>query len=427
MTQRTLTSTSEHHLRNALMFLPMPIGITNTAGEILLLNEAFSAAFGYESNALACVDAWMALAYPDPQYRAKVARTWSVDIARAEKTGHPTPRREYLITNNRGELRRVMITSRKVENLFFTTFEDVTQRKLAEEELAQYRTRLEHLVAERTQELASKNQALESALQQLHLAQDQLIQESKLSSLGALVAGIAHELNTPIGNARTTSTTLLDLSKDFGHRLNNSGGIRKSELNDFVSHIFDGAELLERNMVRASDLIQSFKQVAVDRTSSQRRRFSLQKVADEVIITLQPTLKLTPYSVRTEIESEIEIDGYPGPLGQVLVNLIENALKHGLEGRQRGSILISGHLTGDAVELVVTDDGCGIPPENLSRIFDPFFTTRLGQGGSGLGLNIVFNIISGLLGGTITVDSKLGQGSRFKITMPLQAPVKITN
>lgn len=419
---QTTPSSSEQHLRNALMFMPTPIGVTNSAGEIILFNEAFSATFGYTVDDMIDADGWFRLAYPDPDYRAGSLVSWNADVAAAARAGIPTPPREYRIHTKNGEYKDVLISTRLVEDLFVSTFEDITLSKRNEAELAQYRTHLEQLVASRTQELARKNGELETALQQLQQAQDQLVQESKLSSLGALVAGIAHELNTPIGTARMASTTLAELSLNFGQKLASPTGIRKSELNDYLGQVGESVELIERNIVRAANLIQSFKQVAVDRTSSQRRRFNLQQVADEVVLTLQPMLKPTPYQLETRIDPAIHIDGYPGPLGQVLVNLIENALKHGLEGRPHGHIRIAAQMQGKAVLLTVSDDGCGILAEHLPRVFDPFFTTRLGQGGSGLGLNIVFNIVNGLLGGNISADSPPGEGARFSLTLPLQAP-----
>lgn len=301
---------------------------------------------------------------------------------------------------------------------------DITSLKHAEQELALHRDRLELLVRERTQELTDKNRVLEQALAQLKLAQEELIQASKLSSLGELVAGVAHELNTPIGNARTVATTLCDQSGEFGRRVDSPSGIRKSEFQEFMHQVVYGTQLLESNLLRAANLIQSFKQVAVDRASSQRRPFGLRAVTEEVVATLRPRLKRDPVGIAIDIAPEIELDSYPGPYGQVLVNLIENALLHGLHDRAQGTIRIGAERRDDGVEIVVADDGWGIAAEHLPRIFDPFFTTRLGQGGSGLGLPIVYNIVTGLLGGKITVDSSPGQGARFRIAIPLTAPAQ---
>lgn len=231
---------TERNLRNALMFMPVPIGVTNQAGDILLFNEAFSAVFGYGLDDLTSVDVWFSLAYPDPVYRAEVLATWSADVAASLVSGLPTPRREYRVTARSGDVRRVVITMRPIEDLVVTTFEDITQRLRDEEELAQYRVHLEQLVDARTRELAEKNRALEAALQQLQAAQAQLVQESKLSSLGQLVAGIAHELNTPIGNARTLSSTLVNLGQAFVHRLDEAEGLRKSDLKAFVGQVAAG-------------------------------------------------------------------------------------------------------------------------------------------------------------------------------------------
>jgi signal transduction histidine kinase len=232
---------------------------------------------------------------------------------------------------------------------------------------------------------------------------------------------VAHELNTPIGNARTVASALCDQSQEFGEKVA-AVGIRKSELADFLQRVDDGTRLLDSNLARATSLIQSFKQVAVDRASSQRRRFDLRGVTEEVIATLHPALMMTPYVVDLTLEPEIRVDGYPGPYGQVIVSLIENALIHGLHDRTQGTIRVSGRQVGELAVIEVSDNGWGIAAENLPHVFDPFFTTRLGRGGSGLGLNIAFNIVTGLLGGKITVDSAPGAGACFSIAMPLHAP-----
>ena len=303
--------------------------------------------------------------------------------------------------------------------------EDISERKRNEGELTRYRDRLESLVKERTQEIEEKNYQLQLTLLQLQSTQDSLIEASRLASLGGIVAGIAHELNTPIGNARMISTTLNEQSAAFLLRLG-SGVIRRSEFADFLHQMADGTQLLDKNLLRAVNLIDSFKQVAVDRTSSNRRLFNLLNVTEEVLATLSPALKKAPYRVDIDIEPDIVLDSYPGPLGQVIANLIENALIHGLAGRSEGIIRIEGRNTESGAVLMVADDGHGIAEANLVRVFDPFFTTRLGQGGSGLGLSIVHNIVTGLLGGRVTVENIQGGGAQFKVLIPFIAPVNLT-
>jgi PAS domain S-box-containing protein len=298
---------------------------------------------------------------------------------------------------------------------------DVTERIRHEEELSRYHEQLTTLVHERTQELQAKNLALQQTLSQLKATQNNLIEASKLASLGELVAGVSHELNTPIGNARAISTTIYGQSRDFLKRFE-SGDIRRSELDGFLRQVNEGCLLLDRNLTRASELIQSFKQVAVDRAGSQRRLFDLRKVTEEIIATLLPTLSKTPYRLDIDIPSGIQLDSFPGAFGQVIVNLIENALTHGLAEKTSGTIHVQGSEVSNDIELIVADDGCGIPEANLARVFDPFFTTRFGSGGSGLGLNIVYSIVNGLLGGAISVSSAAGQGATFNIKIPRCAP-----
>jgi len=190
-----------------------------------------------------------------------------------------------------------------------------------------------------------------------------------------------------------------------------------------VDRVERGSEIAVRNLQRANELIASFKQVAVDQTSAQRRPFILSEVVDEILVTLQPTLKRTPYRVRSEISAGLAMDSYPGPLGQVLTNLLTNALVHGFSGRDTGMIEIIGEPCGEEqVSLTVCDDGVGIAPELIERVFDPFVTTRLGRGGTGLGLHIVWNTVNVVLGGTISVDSVPGEGACFRIILPVVAP-----
>jgi PAS domain S-box-containing protein len=328
-------------------------------------------------------------------------------------------RKDGSIRNVQVQVRTIVVDGHPVAH---TTIRDITEEKRNLAELAAYRQHLEALVEQRTADLECKNVELTTALAQLRSAQEQLVNSEKLSSLGALVAGIAHELNTPIGNARTVASTIREQAKEFLHEVEHQH-LTRTMLNDFVKHLGEGTEMLDRNLVRAADLIHSFKQVAVDRTSEQRRTFDLAQVIDEVVLTLRPSFRKAEFHLETDIAAGIEIDGYPGPLGQVVVNLVENALIHGLAGRKNGRVRIVGSRAGEGlVCIIIEDNGQGIPAEHLKRIFDPFFTTRLGEGGSGLGLNIVHNIVTGVMGGRVEVASDAGRGTRFEIRIPAKAP-----
>lgn len=276
---------------------------------------------------------------------------------------------------------------------------------------------LESRVEQRTLELSS-------SLEQLKQTQAELLQAEKLASLGALVAGVAHELNTPIGNALTTATALEHASKEFQAAVV-KGELRKSTMLSFVDNAVPMSELISRSCRRAATLISSFKQIAVDQTSEQRRQFDLRTLVEDHIAALRPSLMQAPWLIEIHIAAGITFDSYPGPLGQVINNLVQNAIKHGFEGRAQGTLTISAERQADAAEIRVTDDGNGMPAEVLARIFEPFFTRKLGQGGSGLGLSIARNIVTGVLGGSLNASAQPGLGSQFCLRVPLRAPASL--
>ncbi len=254
--------------------------------------------------------------------------------------------------------------------------------------------------------------------QQLSSAQQLLMSKEKLAALGALVAGIAHEINTPLGNCLLTSTTLKEQTNRFLHQLE-AGTLKRSGLNHFTTALSEANDMLTRNLLTASELVSSFKQVSVDQTSQQRREFNLQKTSQEIIRTMQGRINKQGHTLEMEIPDEIVIDSYPGPYGQVITNLINNALIHGFEGMENGLMKLKAEQLGtESIRIQFSDNGKGISPEHLRRIFDPFFTTKLGQGGSGLGMNIVHNIVNDLLAGTIDVESEVGQGTRITLVLP---------
>jgi len=290
-----------------------------------------------------------------------------------------------------------------------------------EQQVLSLNTELEDRVQRRTQSLEQANAELVQTLDTLRSTQDRLLQADKLAALGGLVAGVAHEINTPIGNALMAVSTLSERLRQFQQRL--LQGLRRSELDALVQQVGTATDIAERNLHRAADLVSSFKQVAVDQTSAQRRRFQLDEVVREILLTLQPQIRRTPFVVEVAVPSDIWLDSYPGPLGQVLSNLIQNALLHGLAGRKQGRVRIEAQQTEDSwLRLSVADDGYGIPAHLHGRVFEPFFTTRLGHGGSGLGLPIVHNLVTGVLGGQLELESQPGLGTRFHISCPLAAP-----
>lgn len=250
----------------------------------------------------------------------------------------------------------------------------------------------------------------------------QLVQTEKLASLGSLVAGVAHELNTPLGNVLTVATTLRERAHAFQAEVERGEGLRRSTVRDFVDGSLDATALIERNAQRAGDLIGNFKQVAVDQTSTRRRTFGLREVFEETLSTLRPALRGTAHEVQLEIGDDIVLDSFPGPLEQIISNLVMNSLLHGFEARDHGHIRIRAERVGDAVRLDYVDDGHGMNATVVQQAFDPFFTTKLGRGGSGLGLYIVYNLTTAVLGGTVSLVSEPGQGARFEFTLPLVAP-----
>ncbi|MBN8919275.1 MAG: HAMP domain-containing histidine kinase, partial [Rhizobiales bacterium] len=264
-----------------------------------------------------------------------------------------------------------------------------------------------------------KNRA-DEALTELRRTQADLIQSEKLASLGQIVAGVAHEINTPVGIALTTATTLGDEVKSFT-QVAESGQVPRSRFLHFIERVKEGSDLLFTNLTRAAVLVQSFKQVAADQVSSERRSFAMDVWARELLTSLQPVLRRSGHEVALTCPQGLVVDTYPGALAQVLTNLVMNALTHAFAQGETGQLRLQIERAGaDNVRIVFADDGRGIAQENLAKVFDPFFTTARNRGSTGLGLHIVFNLVTGPLEGRIDVASDIGAGTRFTITMPVR-------
>ena len=266
--------------------------------------------------------------------------------------------------------------------------------------------------------LRQTNEELTHALESLKSAQESLVASDKFAALGSLVAGVAHEINTPVGVAVTGASFILEETKRIEKALN-AGGVKKSEILQFIASIAEGAVLVQSNAERAAHLVQSFKQVAVDEISEQRRDIDLNTYLGEVLTSLRPKYKNTRIKVGYTCPEGLAMDTYPGLLAQVMTNLITNALVHGFDEGAEGEIAIRAWVEdGDWVNIECANSGKTIPSEDMNKIFEPFFTTRRSTGGTGLGLNIVFNIVTQKLGGSITVTSKPGEDTKFTVRVP---------
>ena len=262
------------------------------------------------------------------------------------------------------------------------------------------------------------------ALEELRHAQENLLKARKMAALGQLVAGVAHEINTPVGVSLTAASHLREETTRVRERFA-EGTLKRSELRHHLALADESAELVTGNLQRAAELIKSFKQVAVDHDSENRRAFKLRGYLKTVLQSLRPKLKETPFAVEVECPKGLALESYPGALWQVVTNLVINSLIHGFGKRRTGTITIRVRGSGERVLLDYRDDGKGVSEEHLERLFEPFFTTRRGKGGTGLGLHITYNLVTRRLGGEIRCESPTpdGAGTRFFIDIPRVAPI----
>lgn len=251
----------------------------------------------------------------------------------------------------------------------------------------------------------------------LNAAQAQLVESEKMAALGNLVAGVAHEINTPIGICVTASSRMSSKTKEFSN-IYNAGKMVRKDLVEYLAMAEEGTTILMTNLTRAADLVQGFKRVAVEQTIETKRIFNLKTYLQETIMALNPELKNKPYHIDLDAD-EIEINSYAGAFSQILTNLVMNSLIHGFKNRDKGQMNIKAKTKNKSLILTYSDDGNGMTPEVLSKIYEPFFTTNRDGGGSGLGMNIVYNLAVQKLGGKLNAESTVGKGVTFVFEIPL--------
>jgi PAS domain S-box-containing protein len=273
-------------------------------------------------------------------------------------------------------------------------------------------------------EMRKAKDAAEAALRNLRETQNSLIEAEKLAALGRLVAGVAHEVNNPVGISLTVASSLERKTALFASEVAR-GNLKRSSLNDFIEASRDASSQLVGNLNRAAELIQSFKQVAADRNYSDQRAFDLADLTEQVVMSLRPGLRKHNLTLNVECQPNLLMNSYPGPYGQVLTNLFLNSVAHAFPNGRSGTVDIKVRESGkDNVEILFSDNGIGMSLDVRRRAFDPFFTTRRDQGGTGLGLHIVYSIVTNRLGGRLDLDSEPGGGTQIQIILPRVAPIE---
>ena len=300
-------------------------------------------------------------------------------------------------------------------------FLDVTELRDTQNQLEALNHTLEEMVAARTQELSQSNEALKVTIDNLRMTQDQLIESEKMASLGGLVAGVAHEINTPVGVGVTAASFLKEKTEALS-RLFETQAMRKSDLEAYLDQARQSSAILLSNLERASNLIKSFKMISVDQSTDLMRPFKLRDYLDELFVSLHPPDKKVKVAVEVEGDPDMEIRSYPGTFSQVVTNLFMNSCYHGFSGRTEGKVGMKFWTDGGRLLIRYRDDGLGMDEATLRRIYEPFFTTRRDLGGTGLGMNIVFNLVTQKLGGTIKTASTPGVGTEFLLDLPLELP-----
>jgi signal transduction histidine kinase len=259
---------------------------------------------------------------------------------------------------------------------------------------------------------------LQQEIEERKRTEKQLVQSEKMAALGDLVAGVAHEINTPLGIGVTGISYLNDATRAF-KKVFTAGDATKTDLENFIEDCEESCQVTLSNLNRAAKLVAGFKQIAVDQSSDEKRFFNVRQYIDEILFSLYPRIKKTQHTIHVDVPGDLDMNSYPGAFSQILTNLVMNSLLHGFEEMEKGTITITVKIQDRSIILCYEDNGKGMTQAQQKKIFDPFFTTKRGSGGTGLGMHLVFNLVSKKLNGEINCTSTVDKGTFFTITMPL--------
>ena len=327
--------------------------------------------------------------------------------------------RDYSVRFSASNVREYNHMLDSINTLLSRVEEYISKQQQAERELQTLNSRLEEEVNQRTVALKSANHELIQTLEKLHQFQRQIVENEKMASLGDMVAGVAHEVNTPIGLGITASTMMLDRLAMIDQQFKDKT-LKASAMERFINESQENLNIIYRNLDRAAQLISSFKQVAVDQTNEAAREVNVKQLIEETLMSMRPRLKKVTHTINIDCPETLNVMCKAGPLNQILINLIMNSLIHAFETVENGKIDVIARLTDDQkLKIIYKDNGSGIPTSIKKRIFDPFVTTKRGQGGSGLGMHLVFNLVTQALNGNIKLESEEGNGVEFTLTFPV--------
>jgi PAS domain S-box-containing protein len=393
---------SERQFHTLADSIPQLVWMADAGGKIFWFNNHWHEYTGTDVGDASSHD-WQAILAPGPFHKAR--DLW----AQALKTGAPLEL-ELSLRAMDGQYRPFLTRAVPLRDSagaiysWIGTHIDISERKRSE------------------QEVRSAKDAAEATLRHLQETQNSLIEAEKLAALGRLVAGVAHEINNPVGTSLTVASSLERKAELFAAEVA-QGSLKRSSLNEFLEISREASAQLVANLKRAAELIQSFKQVASDRNTSNQRIFDLGVLTEQVAMSLRPGLGKQSLVLNVECQPELMMNSYPGPYGQVLTNLFLNSVTHAFQAGRAGTIDIKVQASGkDNVEIIFSDDGCGMSEDVRRKAFDPFFTTRRDQGSTGLGLHIVHSIITNYLGGRLNLDSQPGKGTTIQLVLPRTAP-----
>ncbi|MES2296194.1 MAG: ATP-binding protein [Pseudomonadota bacterium] len=411
---------SEERFKVLFDTAPVPLTVTDQVGKLMLTNLALNRVFGLDPEDIlgkttAEIGFW--------ESADERARIWDIFHSHGVVSGEIARARLH---NGRTGYMAVWSSSLSLggEAAIIWALLDLTAEYDAKLALEDLNASLEVRVQQRSADLEKAVGELSTALETLKRTQNDLISAEKMASLGSLVAGVAHELNTPIGNSLLAATTLNEEAQSF-EQMAVSGALKRAELLAFLTDSRSATKIIAGSLEKAAHLIASFKQVAADQTTDRRRTFNLATVVRDTLAAHAPRLRKAACATTLAIPEAMDLESYPGSLSQVINNLISNALMHAFDHTEAPMLTLSARaIDAKEIELVFADNGAGMSADVKHRVFDPFFTTKMGQGGTGLGMNITYNIVTGVLGGRVSVDSAPGQGARIVMQIPFLAPLR---